>query len=236
MVYMPYYFDVYYCLFSCGLFFRMCFRVHFFFFMAFCMGVAVFFFRVLCGFFRIFFCAQFFSLSNYLFAFCFIFLASSANSVSPTCESDSFTICSFTVSFFSSTFSFGINCSNSCISPACVIARFICCVSMLTVFPRTLFLFMAPFVFGLYPTPFFSRTFFLDAPCIEGFMGKPCLSLPPVIFALNPGNPIVSRLTSSPIFLFRKTLSSVFLFALFPLFGSEITMFMQSPLFVFQFF
>ena len=74
-------------------------------------------------------------------------------------------------------------------------------ISSDTVFPRTVFLLLSPFRFGWNPTPFERRLFILLDPSTSFFMGKPFLSLPPVMQRVYPARPIGAASNSSPIFI-----------------------------------
>src|SRR5437773_1261045 len=85
--------------------------------------------------------------------------------------------------------------------PRTTIFRFSCRMSGDTVFPRTVFFFRIPGRTGWNPTPPLTSRPFLRGPGRSCRMGKPSLSLPPVIWSLYPGSPTYSPSRSSPSFL-----------------------------------
>src|SRR2546426_11884275 len=85
--------------------------------------------------------------------------------------------------------------------PRTTIFRFSCRMSGDTVLPRTVFFFRMPGRMGWNPTPPLTRRPFRRGPGRSCRMGKPSLSLPPVIWSLYPGRPTYRPSRSSPSFL-----------------------------------
>src|SRR6266581_2946735 len=74
--------------------------------------------------------------------------------------------------------------SSTDFGPRWTIRRFSCRISGLTVFPRTVFFLRIPGRTGWKPTPPLTRRRFRRGPGRSGRIGKPSLSLPPVIWSL----------------------------------------------------
>src|SRR3990170_361465 len=84
--------------------------------------------------------------------------------------------------------------------PRWTIFRFSWRMSGETAFPRTVFFFRIPGRAAWKPTPPLRRSRFRRGPGRSGRIGKPSLSLPPVIWSLYPGRPTYRPSTSSPTF------------------------------------